>query len=351
APDKLQTAIGHPWSGAPWRAKGDAAAWKLAPSRAWQFNGSGESGLEWRSDTWPVDDWSAYNALRYSGETQAMMVPGPAPRADWWRGLMFPVSDLRLTASIECADLANFSTAFELRARKQLFQFEVRGNGTATVKRSVAETGEVRESATYAFAPSGNGTLSLEFWHVDQQLWMFVNGSLLGSLPYEFASMSERLESSMARTRNDDFEKLMETNAPFGPVLAWNFNSAAPFTLHRVRVDRDLYYRPNEHTSANQVNLPRLSGPAFATDWKHPAQLGADDFLMLGDNSSHSRDSRLWGNAHPLSIATFGDSQPGVVPRPMIVGKAWCVYFPAPMPITPGTVSIIPDFGRVRFIR
>lgn len=349
--DKLSAAIGHSWDGAPWAPKDNAAAWKLAPNREWQFTGTGAAALEWRSQAWPIDDWSAYNALRYSIEIQRMMTPERSPQPGWWTGEMYPVSDLRLTATVECADMANFATEFELRARKQYFRFAVNGDGRATVSRSIAETGEAKESAQFSFSPRGDGTMGFEFWHVDQQLWVFVNGSLIGQLPYEFETMADRLENSLARTRTDDFESIMQANAPFGPVLSWSFQSAAPFSLNRVRVDRDLYYRPNKHRDDNQVNLPRISGPGFATDWRDPAQLGPDDFLMLGDNSSHSRDSRFWGNAHPLSMATFGDSQPGVVPRPMIVGKAWCVYFPAPMPFSPGSVSIIPDFGRVRFIR
>ena len=41
--------------------------------------------------------------------------------------------------------------------------------------------------------------------------------------------------------------------------------------------------------------------------------------------------------------------QPGVVPREMIVGKAWAVYFPAPVVAPP--IPFVPDFGRLRFIR
>jgi hypothetical protein len=38
-----------------------------------------------------------------------------------------------------------------------------------------------------------------------------------------------------------------------------------------------------------------------------------------------------------------------VVPREMIVGKAWAVYFPAPVVAPP--LPFVPDFGRIRFIR
>lgn len=344
--DQLKQVLRRPWDGPPWAPKGDGSAWKLAPSRAWTCTG-GATELEWRADVWPIDTWNAYNMLRYTVEAGELRAPG----AMWWRGITFPVNDVRLGATIECPDLAGFATEFELRARKQVFRFKVRGDGTASMSRQVAETGDMRETMECSFDVPRDGVLGLEFWHVDQQLWMFVNGDLVGQLPYEFGSLPERLESSLARRADDPPESLVQTNAPFGPVLSWKFDSKGAFTLHRVRVDRDLYYQPAMHSGPNQVNPPEIRGPAFATYWRQPAQLGADDFLMLGDNSSHSRDSRLWGHANRLSTAAFGESQPGVVPRAMIVGKAWCVYFPAPMPIWPGGMTIVPDFGRVRFIR
>jgi hypothetical protein len=35
----------------------------------------------------------------------------------------------------------------------------------------------------------------------------------------------------------------------------------------------------------------------------------------------------------------------------MLLGKAWCVYFPAPLPYAEGSRALVPDFGRLRFIR
>ena len=49
-----------------------------------------------------------------------------------------------------------------------------------------------------------------------------------------------------------------------------------------------------------------------------------------------------------------------MVPREMIVGKAWCVYFPATYPLGAGlnmkdpgarAPAIVPNFGSLRFIR
>ena len=148
------------------------------------------------------------------------------------------------------------------------------------------------------------------------------------------------------------------------PQLSWSFDSAAPFALRRVVVDRDLYYRPAMHDANNQFlcnnvvdgkDLGWLFGHGFGTDYDHPAQVGADEFVMMGDNSQYSRDARLWGRSSEVTRRLVGSehAQPGVVPRELIVGKAWAVYFPAPLPLPDslGGASIVPDIGRLRFIR
>ena len=71
---------------------------------------------------------------------------------------------------------------------------------------------------------------------------------------------------------------------------------------------------------------------------------------MLGDNSPASSDSRLWGSPHPLMAAQI-DKSPFVAHRKLLLGKAWVVYFPAPYRLTTGGPGLVPDFGRLRFIR
>jgi hypothetical protein len=51
-----------------------------------------------------------------------------------------------------------------------------------------------------------------------------------------------------------------------------------------------------------------------------------------------------------VSLQLDNDS-PFIVPEDLMIGKAWCVYFPAPMRLSPGSTPFIPDFGELRFIR
>jgi len=348
----LETAMKAAWSGPPWKpAASDAANWKMAPSRDWAFSGTGSTVLDWSLDAFAIDDWSSYNSMRMAYDAMRRSPRGMADR-EWRQDTCYPVSDLRLCATVECAQLASFTSNFTLTARSSTLKFAIKGSGDVTVTRSVMESGELLGTSTASFKPRTDGLLSFECWHVDQQLWVFVNGSQVLQMPYEFKSLDDRVTSSMfGRTVEQYVRRHTDTRGPTPPRLSWSFDTVAPFTLRGVKLDRDLYYRPVLHDANNQftINGDYLSGPGFANNYEEPARLGDRDFVMLGDNSSASRDARLWGRAHALTLKTFGDSQPGVVPRDMIVGKAWAVYFPAPIVAPP--MPFIPDFGRIRFIR
>ncbi|MGQ9575943.1 MAG: signal peptidase I [Thermoguttaceae bacterium] len=80
--------------------------------------------------------------------------------------------------------------------------------------------------------------------------------------------------------------------------------------------------------------------------------LGADQFLMLGDNSPESKDSRLWE----------GDGAPYFVRRDLLKGKALWIYWPHSWDRIPGTDRIpflprgiwfpmFPNFARMVFVR
>jgi hypothetical protein len=146
----------------------------------------------------------------------------------------------------------------------------------------------------------------------------------------------------------------MDTRALVGQqarpaMIHWQFEGS-PFTLHRVRVDRDLHYRYDRIMPRRDENPPAIRGEGFGTHPDRLATLGPDHFMMAGDNSAASLDSRLWASPHPI-VATQIDDSAFVVNRKLLLGKAWVVYFPSPLPVTDGGRGFIPDFGRLRFIR
>jgi hypothetical protein len=111
-----------------------------------------------------------------------------------------------------------------------------------------------------------------------------------------------------------------------------------------LRVLRDLYYVSSGTLAAFQGRDPE---EAIVT---YP--LEADQFFMLGDNSSASKDSRAWGTpTRPLHH----------VDRHLIVGRALAIFWPHAIPaswsipVRLGGVEVRlpswPNFGRMGFVR
>ena len=112
-----------------------------------------------------------------------------------------------------------------------------------------------------------------------------------------------------------------------------------PVTLRRVELDRDVYY---------QAATFENGSPGLGTHPDKLVELKADQFFVLGDNSASSKDGRLWNIIDPW-VADQIDPTIGVVPRDLVLGKAFFVYFPSPFSAF-GVVPV-PDIGRVRPIR
>ncbi len=121
-------------------------------------------------------------------------------------------------------------------------------------------------------------------------------------------------------------------------------------TVAHLLLERDIYYR-SEHLPDRQAyfsdaqGVPEsheedrlyelLSSPydwyAAYSETMQPAvfRLGPDEYLMLGDNSPRSRDSRLWPNVRDAEHRH-------AVKRKALVGKAFFVYWPHGTPFLNG---------------
>lgn len=312
------------YSGPPWRGEG----WDTS-SRSYRFDSSEQTMLQWDITEMRLDDWAMYNMLGHRS------IP------------VMPMSDLRVAAGV-VADQAGLNVALELQARGHFYEFAIEG-GVATVRYRSSfdqDSGWIDEATSSVAEFRPGRTVNVEFWHVDQSMRIFVDGREIVRLDYDWTP-TERIENVTGQL---DRRALMAAanGAIEDTQLRWRFEGS-PVTLHRVRVDRDLYYRAAT-LDGDQANGPSLRGPAFGTHPDNLAVLGPDHYFMLGDNSQASLDSRLWGNPHPL-VAAQVDASPFVVHRDLLLGKAWVVYFPAMFPLTDGGTPVVPDFGRLRYIR
>lgn len=336
----------------PWQA--DTSGWEgLDGGPSYSYTGTSQTGLTWTNRAHRLDDYLPFNEIPFAGQS-------------WDRNsrlVAYPVSDIAVAFGFEPDPSATTNTvSVTLGTRGHSFRATVvrDGSKSTAVIDERADDGEwhqfeVVEVANSVLEP-GRVT-NIEFWHVDQAIWLFADGALVaggadnGAYDWDVA---ERINAStgqdIARALDADAQGRIDLTSEqlySRPTLHCAFGGSA-FQLHRVRVKRDLYYRPIKYGPTLWPGDPRtVSGlPALATHPANPLVLGPDEFFMCGDNSARSLDGRVWGAAHPTILDRF-DSSPGTVPRDLLIGKAFIVYFPSPqrrfgLPIL--------DFGKNRWI-
>lgn len=329
-------------------APDNAGSWSgLETQPVWSYSGSGPTALRWTNRR-PITDFNAYNQTAAAFDLDAR--PDDGAR----RERPYPVSDLSLTVAIE-PDTAGMTVTPTLEALGMVFQGVIDGAaGTAAVRMRPADQPDawtVLDSDSFPGLPAGKTSL-VEFWHIDQSLWLFVDGKLvcggaeLGA--YELTP-AQRLGAAMVPSWE---ELIAYPNAGDGIITAgifarpdlyrmsepsWSF-AGGPFTVHRLELKRDIPYQPAEP----------MGTPSRGAHYNNFPTLAADQFFMCGDNSPRSADSRLWAaNSIDPWVRDLIDATPGAVNRDLIVGKAFVVYFPAPLD---GGPVLAPDFGRVRWI-
>jgi len=362
-----------PWFVSPWKAAGATAAeWKINDRRSYAFEGKGSGEISWvpltptpppagRASIGSGVDFAIDDRYPYD-ET-----PEPAKR--------FPVSDVCIRAGVEVPAGADGprTASFNLTARGFNFRGVLDGaTGKATVEMRAAG-GDQSGAAEWKVLGSGTfkgltpGTITnVEFWHIDQALSIWIAGKRVtdkgeygddASTPGGIWTPAKRIEYSTGRTLDDIAQSppagvsvsAMLFHPPLyrKPQVSLAF-TGGPLVLHRVGLDRDLYYQPGPS---------RSSGAAWGTLPESTVTLNNNQFFVCGDNSPASSDGRLWdkgenefqprGNPDPWVAATV-DNTVGIVPRELMLGKAFFVYFPA----LAGTKPIpMPDFGKLRFIR
>jgi signal peptidase I len=318
------------WTGLPWIGS-PQSDW-VETGRILETKSGKPATLDWDSSRFPLDDWNSYN----------MFTP---------INNQYAVSDLRISATLTPAE-DGLSASMTLRARGHIFKFAMSGD-TVSIEMWPQDTpSEVRtvEAKVGAFLAGMPRRVVAE--HIDQAARLLIDGKEVLSLEYDWTP--EQRFANATSTKNASASELAR-RLPDPPSLQWSFGGA-PVRIANMQVERDLYYRPGTiRASASLTNQPtpefvdrvRPGQPAAATHPDSLVTLGPDQFFMLGDNSARSLDGRLWGAPAPIVVEQV-DPTPFVVNRDLLIGKAFVVYFPAPLPDA-GLIPI-PDFGRLRFI-
>ena len=153
----------------------------------------------------------------------------------------------------------------------------------------------------------------VELWYVDQEASLWVDGERV--LDWQF-------EMPMAQV-------VQRPVPPHRPQETGIVLTGAPASLYHVKLDRDIYYSSSNPAEMARGGLVKRGNQRQG----EPMELKADQFFCLGDNSPASSDGRFWGKPDPWVTAEYFPDDPtpsGIVPRDLMVGRAFFVYWPAP---------------------
>jgi signal peptidase I len=318
-----------PWVGA------QSGGWNIQGRQSYEYTGAGPTTLSWNNGVRPITDYYAYN--------QTMGRPE------------FPVSDVNMCAGVEAAG-ASLEVSAVVRARGHEFRADISGTAVTLRMGELGPANQLGRQEVSEWKALGTGQLkralakghvaNLEFWHVDQSLQLWADGVLVARGEYDWVP-GDRIRYTTRNTLQQIFEQALR-NSGGNPIAAntayeqprieWEFSG--PVTLHRVGLQRDIYYQPGHRAEPG-------APPARGTHPSARLVLGPDHFFVCGDNSPLSLDARLWGPPEPW-VAEQIDGSDGIVPRDLLIGRAFFVYFPS---LTKGGFGIpVPDFGRMRWI-
>ena len=357
--------IDQPVSGTPW-TPGDLKGWTLEP-REYRYDAaaggqraelvfdqtkfrSGSNPTVGRPLKWAIDDYYPYNEA----------IPSPGALGGRLEPPLFPVSDVRVRAGIEPRG-EGLSVEMRLEARRQEFRVRIAGGKAEIQRRGLHGEAGVKGNdwTTMASGPvpmlAPRRVYNVEFEHVDQAIAVSVDGVIAARAEYDW-SPAERLLNATGQTVEAvvaEQEKGGRQNVLSRPDLYQRPDvrlvmEGASFVLRRVGLDRDLFYAPA--TMGSDGRPARATSPAPSAN----LTLAPDQFFVCGDNSPASLDGRLWEGVDEWVEREFsppeggGYTSIGVVPRDLMLGKAFFVYWPSLL--YEGRPVPVPDFGRMRFI-
>lgn len=299
-----------------WVARG----WQGGGSRAYRFDGAASDTpgvLQFATvpgqDDQPgeIRDFYSYNGLR--------------PQ----HVLNNTVSDVRLSCSVTLAEGSGY---VELSTTKydDAFYARIYADGRVTLERARAGDQDApREKwgeARVALHPETRIALAV----ADYRAAVEIDGREV----CESSDTQFGIDVSTARERSVH---------PKNPILRISAAQVRATVAHLL-IERDVFYtgdgRFPDGTPGNGVT-------------GNPFNIGPDAYFVMGDNSPNSHDARFWRTAGPHldQAVAEGRYRYGTVPADQMIGRAFLVYLPGLEPLTARGPNLLPDVGRVRWIR
>lgn len=248
-----------------------------------------------------------------------------------------------------------------------LVRFELIEGGTSNRAEIDVATGQAtlfhgdQELGREPSALKGTGSHDVVFANVDNRLTLLVDGSPVFGEGVQY----EDAESTHPAPTDEDLSPVR---------IAARGGSIA---VSDLVLKRDIYYtlRPGPLDYGTTWNADFPQNPTEMSEFlANPARVAAngplkwvdyplheDRFLMLGDNSPRSRDSRGWGTRDHAEGWNDDERESWEVPRKLLIGKAFCIYWPHGKPFGPAVqlwsgwpdfrFPFRPYFERMKWIR
>ncbi|MBM4108179.1 MAG: signal peptidase I [Phycisphaerae bacterium] len=317
----------------PWTPSGPG--WEMAGKAQYGYSGAGPTALAWDSQRRPIDDYYAYNEVRPRGPSGREAPSEPS----------YPVPDVALSFGLTSGEAPAFSVLVEATGHE--FRARVGSDGQvrltmAPLPRVTGEPVVEREIGRGRFERGNGAPLDVEVWHADQALTVFIGGRRVARGEYDLTpsqrvmlATGSPLDELAAETHRTGVNQLANPARYRRTAVRIEFEGG-PFAVDRVALKRDLYWTP----------IDRPGRYARAAHPEAPCALGPDHFFVCGDNSPASEDGRMWLGIDPW-VARQIDPTVGVVARPLLIGKAFFVYWPS---AEWARGVPVPDFGRMRWI-
>lgn len=340
-----------------WTADRDSRQYQCAPSRELQwlryqhFFAAQTLREKNPTDGWPTSELSAIPPqliADYCGFNAGAGRYGDSRgyRDSNYSGGGYWVGDLTVTADVTVEGPTD-GALMVMELVEGTYQFQVHIDlitGSATVHQKVAD-GEWTPFSKVDTPVSGGGAWEICFANVDDRVCLFVDG-----VAYEFPEGAYERVDPPAPTESD----LVPCGIAFRNTTA---------QVENLLIERDIYYRndirvfdeksvvdfrvnihPADEVQQESLLLEKLSSPSeYARFYAEESasqlsrygkygdyKLGPDEYLMFGDNSPMSKDSRLFDyRERPLNHIY---SHRYAVRRRDLIGKALFIFWPHGIP-------------------